>query len=297
MGQVPIGKSRVLLALTLGGALYNLRYFIALYFIALYCNVSNYPMVRLFLLTFITIASLYVIAGVLLFIFQRHIIYSPADHVHHLFDEMVFENDGQTIRTIVLNDDKEHAILYFGGNGESVAHTAMDFYDKFDGFSVYLMNYRGYGGSSGSPEEDGIYSDALYLYDSLSAQYQDVAIVGRSLGSAVATYVASERPVAKLVLVTPFDSVRSVAQARFPFYPMSFLLKDQFDSVGRAKNIKAKVLVLSADVDKVVGKAHTANLVENLINADLAHIVVFGAGHNAISERSEYYHSIDAFLR
>ncbi len=163
-------------------------------------------------------------------------------------------------------------------------------------YSVYLVNYRGYGTSEGAPSEAALLSDALAMYDSLVLTHESIFIIGRSLGSGVASYVASERPVKKLVLVTPFDSIQSMAQKQFPFYPMSILLKDKFNSVERAGNIYSDTQILVAEDDKVVRRIHTDKLVESLVNRAPEVVLIQGAGHNDISQYSTYYQSISAFF-
>lgn len=239
----------------------------------------------------------YILIGLMLFVFQRSLIYFPTDWLEHGFTETVFENADEKINVITLNVTSQSAILYFGGNAETVAFTATDFNEKLSSYAIYLVNYRGYGGSSGSPEEQGLYSDALKIYDSLSDQCQTIHVIGRSLGSGVATYIASQRPVSKLVLITPFDSIQNIAQNRFPFYPMSILLQDKFDSAKRAANINAETLILSAEKDKVVSAEHTTRLIESFSLVNPRVVVIPQSGHNSIANNEQYYQAIHAFLK
>ena len=87
------------------------------------------------------------------------------------------------------------AIIYFGGNAESMAQSSDEIARQFPAFTVYLMDYRGYGRSTGEPSEEGLYSDALKLYDTMKSKYESISIGGRSLGSGIAVYVASQRKV------------------------------------------------------------------------------------------------------
>ncbi len=239
----------------------------------------------------------YVGFGVLLFVIQRSFIYFPTEPVAHGYDEVVFENGGEHTKSILLNSGNRNAILYFGGNAEAVAHSASEFEYEFPFYSVYLINYRGYGGSSGKPEEKALYSDALYIFDQLSTLYDSVSVIGRSLGSGVASYIASERDVKKLVLVTPFDSIQSVAQKRFPLYPMSILLTDKFNSSGRASKINSEVLILAAENDQVIGGVHTENLIKSFTNSPPSVEIIEDSGHNDISHHSKYYRTIRDFLK
>ena len=249
------------------------------------------------LIAFIKLLLLaYITFGVVLFINQRDLLYAPTDKVNHLFDEVIIHNNQESINVIVVNDKKEKAILYFGGNGDTVARSAFAFDRFFPDHTVYLVNYRGYGGSSGEPSEKGIYSDALAILDQIRAKHSDISVLGRSLGSGVATYLASKREFEKLVLITPYDSAQSMAQERFPMYPMSILLKDKYDSVGRGKDIEAKTLVIIAEKDNVITLKHSQKLIDTFPASKVEVKIIKGVGHNTILRDDRYYHILQKFI-
>ncbi len=247
-------------------------------------------LIKLLLLAYITF-------GILLFINQRDLLYAPTDKIKYIFNEIVFHNDQESINVIVVNDEKAKAILYFGGNGDTVARSAFAFDRFFPKHTVYLVNYRGYGGSSGKPSEKGIYSDALTIFDQIRSKHSDISVLGRSLGSGVATYLASKREFEKLVLITPYDSVQSMAQERFPMYPMSILLKDKYDSVARVKDIEAKTLVLIAEKDSVITMKHSQKLIDAFPASKVNVKIIKGVGHNNILNDERYYHILQRFLQ
>ncbi len=251
-----------------------------------------------FLITFIKLLLLaYITFGVVLFINQRDLLYAPTDKMKHVFNEVIFHNDKESINVIVVNNNKERAILYFGGNGDTVARSAFAFDKFFSEYTVYLVNYRGYGGSSGEPTEKGIYSDALTIFDQIKAKHSNISVLGRSLGSAVATYIASKREFDKLVLITPCDSAQSMAQERFPIYPMSILLKDKYDSVSRVKDIEENTLVLIAEKDSVITMKHSQNLIDAFPAAKVEVESIENTGHNNILQDERYYHVLQRFLQ
>ena len=102
------------------------------------------------------------------------------------FEEEVFTTEVD-LRIIVLNPGSDQAVLYFGGNADSMALNAPELSFVLPELTIYLVNYRGYGGSGGAPTEAGLYSDALFLFDELSQRHVATYVVGRSLGSGVAT--------------------------------------------------------------------------------------------------------------
>ena len=132
----------------------------------------------------------------------------------------MFQNQGERVEVIVVNEGKENAALYFGGNAEIVAYHGVELRGKLPDFSVYLVNYRGYGGRSGLPSEGALLDDALLIYDRIVERHISVDIVGRSLGSGVATHVASLRPVEKMVLITPYDSIRAMGNRSIRYFQL-----------------------------------------------------------------------------
>jgi esterase/lipase len=110
-------------------------------------------------------------------------------------------------------------------------------------------------------------------------------VIGRSLGSGVATYVASKKEVNKLVLITPFDSILNVAQEQYPLYPLMFLLKDTYDSKSRVSLIKAQSLIIVAKHDKIVSKARSDALIKAFEPSQLE-VKIINKGHiNLISDK------------
>ena len=244
----------------------------------------------------IYILLIYIIAGAVLFFYQRKLIYFPTGKIRHSYELLKLENEKETLEVIVLNPGENKALLYFGGNAEAVVHNAVDFLTAFPLHTVYLFNYRGYGGSSGQPTEEGIYSDALSLFDKVQEKQAIISVMGRSLGSGAATYLASKRPVEKMVLVSPYDSIKSVAQNKFPIYPIFLLLKDKYDSIGRVKEIQAKTIVLMAENDEVIPKKHSLRLISEFPTEQITVKTISDTGHNDISNKMEYYDHLKSFL-
>jgi hypothetical protein len=150
------------------------------------------------------------------------------------------------------------------------------------------MHYRGFGGSSGSPSEKALFSDALALFDEVHAHHAEVEVVGRSLGGGVAVYLASQRPVKRLVLVTPFDSLQEIAAGIFPFLPVRWLLLDKFESWRYAPQVSAPTVIIAAEHDEVIPRAST-ELLRSRFKPGLATLeIVRNASHNTISNSSAY---------
>jgi len=238
----------------------------------------------------------YLIFGAFLYLKQRDFLYFPTPATQHSYEEQIFSSDNVKIKTTLLNSDHQDAIIYFGGNAEAVDYNAHHFAKIFPRQSVYLVKYRGYSGSEGIPTQKNLYQDALSIYDQLKPNYQTISVIGRSLGNGVATYLASKRSVERLVLITPFDSIENVAQQRIPYYPISILLKDKYNSIKRVKDIEAKTLILAASDDKIIPFHHTQLLFDHFLPSQAVMKIIKKTDHNSISNTKEYYLLLRGFL-
>ncbi len=235
--------------------------------------------------------------GVFLYLAQRNFMYFPVPErdAADLPVEYLASN-GERLKIWVLNGTSRRAVVYFGGNAEDVYHNAEDFRRALPGHAVYLVNYRGFGGSSGSPTQEGLFDDALQLHDSLSKRHQTVAAIGRSLGSGVAVYLASQRPLHRLVLVTPHDSAVALAQRLYPVYPVAWMLKDKYESAQYAAKVRTPTLFLTAENDRVIPTQHSKRLAAAFDEELVEYSVIENAGHNGLSGYARYWEEIARFL-
>ena len=206
------------------------------------------------------------------------------------------ESHGQRIKVWTVPRPGGRALLYFGGNAEDVAGNVELFAAAFPDRSLYLVNYRGYGGSSGRPSESGLLSDALAVFDQVQVQYADVAVMGRSLGSGVAVQLAAARPVERLVLVTAYDSLVNVAREYFRWLPVGLLMRDRYESAHRAPQVSAPVLVVIAGEDEIISRERSEALAAAFAPGQAQAIVVPGVGHNTLDLSPLYMQAVAAFL-
>jgi pimeloyl-ACP methyl ester carboxylesterase len=224
-----------------------------------------------------------------LYVFQRSLIYFPQPR---------FNEDGTTLMTLHVGarttlvstrpTTGPDALIYFGGNAEDVSLSMPDFTRAFPNSAIYLLHYPGYGGSSGKPSEAAIFADALALFDQVHAEHQSIVVIGRSLGSGVAVRVASVRPVARLVLVTPYDSLQNVAAHHYPYFPVRWVLRDKFESCRYAPQVVAPTRIIVAEKDEIIPRASTDRLRTCFGNGSVSYVVVAGADHNTISDSPDY---------
>jgi fermentation-respiration switch protein FrsA (DUF1100 family) len=189
-------------------------------------------------------------------------------------------------------------VFYFGGNAEEVSVNLPDFSARVSANAV-LVNYRGYGQSSGSPTEDRLKSDALLIYDHtanrLGLDAARCVAWGRSLGSSMAAYLTLERGLSKLILTCPFDSIQALAGAYYPSWLVNLVLEDRHRTIDFAHQITCPTLVLVATNDEVIPYQNTHRLYERL-NGPKQLVPVHGAGHNTISGFDVYFNAVNTFL-
>jgi fermentation-respiration switch protein FrsA (DUF1100 family) len=240
---------------------------------------------------------LYGVLCALLYLAQDRLLYLPTREAARPGVRSVrLRSDGATLKVWELHPQERPALLYFGGNAEDVAANLPDFDAEFPGRAVYLANYRGYGGSTGRPSEAALIADAIAIYDWVSARHDRVAVVGRSLGSGVAVALATQRPVERLVLVTPYDSIADVAADHFSWLPVRWLIRDRYDSLARVAAVQAPVLAVVAERDEVVFRARSDALIAAIPAAVRHSVVIPGATHNDISAFPLFFGSLTAFL-
>lgn len=186
-------------------------------------------------------------------------------------------------------------IIYYGGNAEDVYHNIEDF-EAIQAASLFV-SYRGFGGSGGKPSEMALLEDALAVFDRVQIDLRPpkIYLMGRSLGSGVAAFVAAKREVTGLILITPFDSLTAVARQAYPWLPVNWLLRHRFPSTDYARQITAPVLILYGGQDRLVTPERTRNLINHLAG-DKEIVYIQRAGHATISMSRLYWASILEFL-
>ena len=240
---------------------------------------------------------IYALACAGMYFAQDKLLYFPSPEVDRPGARALHLRSGaETVKVWELHPGAHPAVIYFGGNGEDVGFNIPDFDQQFPDRAFYLVNYRGYGGSTGVPREDALIADAEVVYDWVRMRHDSIVVMGRSLGTGVATALASRRPVAGIVLVTPYDSIANVGAGRYSWMPVRWLIKDPYNSVPRMKQVHAPVLVLIAGQDESIPKARSDALIA-AIPAGLGHtVIVPKAGHNDIETFPGYWAALKSFL-
>lgn len=231
-----------------------------------------------------------------LFLAQRSQIYFRTPETDFPAPSVRLKSGDAKLKIWTVVRDGPRALVYFGGNAEDVAWNIPRFTTAFPDRSLYLVNYRGYGGSTGQPTETALFEDAITVYEHVAARHERIAVVGRSLGSGVAMHLAAERDIDRLVLVTPFDSLARVAQGHFRFLPVSLLMLDRYDSTSRVPHVKVPVLLVIAGDDEIIPRARSDALAHAFPPAQVRVEVISHMTHNSLDLSPGYLQSVQAFL-
>src|SRR5262245_23024327 len=173
-------------------------------------------------------------------------------------------------------------VLYFHGNGGALRHRVARFQAlTADGTGLLALSYRGFGGSTGSPTEQGLLADAAAAYAFLAARTPPERIVlwGESLGGGVAIALAVDHKVARIVLEAPFSAAVDIGARAYWFLPVRQLMKDQFRSDLRIAQVKVPILIVHGTADSIVPIEFGERLYA-LANEPKRMIRFDGGGHN-----------------
>ena len=222
----------------------------------------------------------YAVVSLLVFLTQRSFIYFPmpaADSSGRL--ELLVH--GQRVLVAHRPHPGPRALIYFGGNAEDVSLSRAELAVLLPDTALYLLHYRGYGGSEGTPSEATIRADAQALHALVAQRHSAISVVGRSLGTGPAVHLAATQPVQRLVLLVPFDSLLAVARGAMPWIPVDLLLQDRWDAAAEAPQVRAPTTIVAAANDTVVPPRH-AQALHRVFSPGVAELVVVeDLGHNA----------------
>ncbi len=238
-------------------------------------------------------AIFYIIILLFLFFQQKKFIFFPTQIKHTPppgGTEFLFSHDNVSLHGWLLQEKyaKDRLIIYYGGNAEDIYFAAEQF-KEFGDTAALLVNYRGYGASTGSPGEKELFKDAMAIFEEITQHYkpEKIFLMGRSLGSGVASYVASQKPVTGVILITPFDSIASIAKRRFPYLPIELVLQHKFPSIEFVKKFTAPSLIIYGGRDTTVLPSQTHHLIDQ-IQGETTVTYIEAAEHNNIELFDEY---------
>lgn len=215
--------------------------------------------------------------------------------------------DGETLNGWVVYPDTEKAtgqwVIFFHGNAGNVSNRYYPERYKVltsNGYGVITFDYRGFGNSTGQPSEAGLYQDAEAIYNYAREvrhiSSDSLTLFGYSLGTGLATYIASKQPAAGLILEAPYTSIPDVAGHVTPFLPVGILMQNKFSSLERIGSVRCPLLILHAEDDLLIPFSHG----ETLLNTAKVSktLVPIKGGHEmaSLKDSARYYGAVLQFL-
>ena len=255
-------------------------------------GVQHEDMIRFLLWTGVTATLMYVVVVAGLYIFQRQLLFVPdtavPDPVHAGLAGVgilrVPTDDGLSLVAwyVPPSSPGDFTVLLLHGNAGNIGHRAGRLRAmRHLGWGVLLLEYRGYGGNAGSPSEDGLIRDARAGLAELHRRGIPpgrILLWGESLGTGLAVRLASENPVACVLLDAPYTNIAEAAQRQYPYVPVRLLLKDRFDSLSRIGAVGVPILVMQGSEDRLVPPTMGRRLME-AADVPTELWVAQGAGH------------------
>jgi len=259
----------------------------------------------------IAIAGAYVILSVFLFVFQSSYVYYPvralrADpgSIGLDFEKIDFETtDGVKLSGWFIPSDTATAVILFcHGNAGNISHR-LDSIRIFNqlGLDIFIFDYRGYGESEGKPSEKGTYEDTeaawQYLVETRKVNPRSIIVFGRSLGGAVASWLAQKHTPGMLVLESTFTSIKDVAAILYPYLPVRWLSRFEYNTAEYLSRVDCPVLVIHSRNDEIMPYSHGHRLFE--IAREPKKFLEISGTHNEgfITSGKLYEEGLNAFIQ
>ena len=251
---------------------------------------------------------IYCSIGIALFYLQEKFIFHPEKidkNYTYIFDARFKENniavnteDTINVLTFFTDKTKKGVVLYFHGNRKNVEH----YYPQVQqftarGYDVCMPDYPGYGKSTGIRTEDKLYQQAMLVYNFIASQYQSDSIVifGKSLGTCMAAYVASQTKCKKLILETPYYSMTDLFKHYAPIYPVTRMITYKLPLYSFLGDVNCKKLIIHGTKDEVIPYNQSYKLKEFFKQGD-EFITVKGGKHNGLAGTKEFQNMLDKEL-
>lgn len=257
--------------------------------------------------TFLLAASIIILLLMLLVAYvQEKLLFHPrkltVDHAYNFewkFEEVNFE----TSRNVTINglhfkaENPRGVIFYLHGNAgalDSWGHVALQFLQL--NYDVLIIDYRGFGKSTGRISERGLFHDAQFIYNKLKEQYGEdkIVVYGRSIGTGIAAYVAAHNSPGKLILETPYYSMKDLVNNLYPAAP-AFILRYKFKTNEFLPKVKCPVCLFHGTEDEIIYYGSSVKL-QQLFKPGDTLIMIKGGRHNDLERFAEYRNGLKQIL-
>ena len=253
------------------------------------------------------IALVYFLAGILLFFIQDLILFHPkalpSDYKFPFsqpFTEHILDRGERKIHFIRFQTDTQRKgiVLYFHGNRRNIERYA-GYTNLFteNGYEVWMMDYPGFGKSTGKRSEENIYNDASLLYSLAMKEAQPTSIIiyGKSIGTGVASYLAANKACRQLILETPYYSIDALAKHYFPVYPVNPMSKYSFPVHQYLKKVKSPITIIHGTEDEVIPYKQSRKLKMEKVNINL--VTINEGRHNDLADYPLFRKTINELLQ
>lgn len=234
---------------------------------------------KYFYLAVSSVVLAYFIIILFVYFYQRNLLYHPSEN-NYLNDKITFNYEEIFIETdkkiklkswfIKKDLNKFKTILIFHGNAGNLFNRVykLNELNKLD-VNILLISWRGFSGNKGKPTEKNLYHDAeeaVKWLNNRGAISKNIILYGESLGTGVATELGTSNAFGGIILESPFTSIANVAKIYYPYLPVSIILKDRYDSIGKIKNINTPIFIMHGKMDNIVPQQMGLELFEKANN-------------------------------
>ena len=215
--------------------------------------------------TLSSIIIAYIVVIIFVYFYQRNLLYHPSennyqnDEVEFNYEEVYIEVENEIkLKSWLINKDlkKLKTLLIFHGNAGDLSNRIykLNELNKLE-INILLISWRGFSGNEGYPTEKNLYEDAeaaIKWLNKKKVSNSQIILYGESLGTGVAVEIASKNNFNSIILESPFTSIENSAKIYYPYLPVSFLLKDRYDSISKIKKINSPILIMHGRKDDIV---------------------------------------------
>lgn len=254
------------------------------------------------------LGGIYLLICVTMYFFQEKLMFFPVSlhddfvfNFHNEYEEVFLKNGDARLHALHFrHSSPKGVVLYFHGNAGSVrewGEVANDFLSR--GYEVLMTDYRTYGKSNGSLSQKAILEDAMLFFAHVEESFSrdQIIVYGRSMGTGPAAYVASQQQPARLILETPYFSLKKAASGKFPWLPVPFLLRYPMPLYQYLEKVSCPIQLIHGTKDKVIPVHHSKELKALFPDHTLEYLQIEGGTHNDLGSFPSYHQLLDSLLK
>lgn len=270
-----------------------------------------------FLFLFIVLVNLTIAFSTTILLFSDEMFFYPNQDTesyeenlkNNEYEEIQFKKENKEFSGWLLKKEEGKAplVIYFGGNGECSArrfciNKESNYWDYFDCYNFMMVDYPGYGNSKGTPSDESMYDMALKTYDYAvtreDVDSDNIVLMGYSIGTGVATYLASQRDVRGLILMAPYDEGISLYNSMIDIFhgPFKYLVRNKFESINYAESVYIQPLLLVSKADELIPNESSIHLSEAFPNGSKIHFLE-DVKHSFFWEEKEVLENVELYLQ